>query len=800
MLSGRFTISGIRRTVATSKESIGSATPSREGTASPPSPGTPKSPPGGRGTIVGASRHARAAGEEARRTVAASSDASAHGTDEPTAAAALHHNHTNHQSTIDLSDLEAFLGTLAQDHIAAYLMSRVDPNEKVVAGIVTHTNKYKPVELNALGAERDENVIEVSVVAVLKARPGSISDDELAALAHCLLDAAEKKFLVKLLTAVLAAHAHRDTDMALLCACAARVLAVWQQDHDVVRLGLALARRLLPIDARQVAERCGDVLQRLVAWFSKDDMKTLALVNVLLGCLGHAQPALVVDAAPVVVDALENLMRNGFPMQVHMQVQASGIGFLCAVAASQDLIPAVCASGAPAYVAKLFRALHGTGLALERCILDLLCAVALDAGTHDDLIALGVHRLAWDALERQPVRAAKLMALLSAGQKGSLAVLGLGALADRLTRLVMVDDVAGSAVVVGKNVALFSHDFLRELRERRWLERVVELFARCCAHSVQQREDATLALDLTSFMIIATAVSGQAANALVELNVVPAALNLVLQPNLPPGAMAKVFALLDHVVSTHKGAVQWCEHKGVSIAVSVLCNHPEDAELVRAVVLCMDHCAALNADMAARVNADGGRDAVEAIGEAYADDADIARLCNECVALLAHAADSAPRRVFAASSVYDAASAVDSSGDPLHAYRNMLLAGTLVTEWAGRKHAPKHVSMGPDMNLLVFKDVGSAHSRHAAAAPSTLWLRDLRSCHAGGGGGGGGAGVGSGDAAERASAFTLVARGGAKVLECADADECREWVAAMQVILHLVRTHDTKWLHLNQGY
>jgi hypothetical protein len=162
-------------------------------------------------------------------------------------------------------------------------------------------------------------------------------------------------------------------------------------------------------------------------------------------------------------------------------------------------------------------------------------------------------------------------------------------------------------------------------------------------------------------------------------------------------------------------------------------------------------------------------------------------------------ADAAhPKRVFAVSSAEAESAGLDDGGgggsshDPLHQYRNMLVAGAILTEWtlpSGHAHK-RHVVVTPEFSGLVVRDPHSSGRVlfSSRRPPQTVFFRDLRTCFAG-----------SEALIEQLRdrpVFTLHARGVASVFECASLEDRDAWVAALHAILHLVRQHDTKWLNL----
>ena len=119
----------------------------------------------------------------------------------------------------------------------------------------------------------------------------------------------------------------------------------------------------------------------------------------------------------------------------------------------------------------------------------------------------------------------------------------------------------------------------------------------------------------------------------------------------------------------------------------------------------------------------------------------------------------------------------------------------MVTEWnpSLSKHGgmKKHIVATPTFSALIVKDVSpsSVTSIGRGKTPLTVFFRDLRSVYAG-----------NEILAQLLShkpVFTLISRGVLTVFECSSQDEADQWVAALQVILHLVRHHDTKWIGLN---
>ena len=121
--------------------------------------------------------------------------------------------------------------------------------------------------------------------------------------------------------------------------------------------------------------------------------------------------------------------------------------------------------------------------------------------------------------------------------------------------------------------------------------------------------------------------------------------------------------------------------------------------------------------------------------------------------------------------------------DPLKDHRDLLKAGSLLTEWSNGGPNVKHVCISPDFTALVWKDPKKSSKGH------TMALRDIRLIRDAAGDGH----VKLKKKADPSKAFSVVGRAMTLDFEAPTAAEHKAWVAAMGAVLHCVRK-DQQWL------
>jgi len=157
------------------------------------------------------------------------------------------------------------------------------------------------------------------------------------------------------------------------------------------------------------------------------------MLNLVVAHVAHASATRYVmdcDLVHVLVNGADAMARNGFPMLVHVQVQASALEVLTVLANSDEqgedfaLVKQIAKEHAMPYATKLYKILHAKFLSLEKFILDFLISMGHDADQIEPLVELGAVLLAADSMERQPLRAMRVMALLSMTRSGAMAIMG----------------------------------------------------------------------------------------------------------------------------------------------------------------------------------------------------------------------------------------------------------------------------------------------------------------------------------------------------------------------------------------
>jgi len=412
--------------------------------------------------------------------------------------------------------------------------------------------------------------------------------------------------------------------------------------------------------------------------------------------------------------------------------------------------------------------------------MDALANLASDKFATERMLKMGIVPVVVDAMaaydwdEELMARTVRLLATLTFNQEGVKEIVvrdGIQVLLSGMESHIEEPEFLQSAVIALKNIAQ-EIDFRAEIEKLQGVETVLAALDR----HLNQRP---LVMEMMSFFTRMT--QNKQASEAIATKGMHCLLKAISGRSQDADFLTRAFILLGHLAFHDPNLKIITQYGGVGLIIDAICNHPEAREMLTRAVQTLDNIAMANQEHAKIVTNAGGVDAIKAVMEAYADDSELVKVCKAALlsmtALETRAAK--PRRDFLTKD----AGGYTIGEDPLVEHRNLLKAGSLVTEWSNGGPHVRHLCISTDFTQLVWKDPKKS------GKSQTMLLRDIRLIR-----------DAAGDGhhklkkkADPSKAFSIVGRAMTLDFEAGTPAEHKAWVAALGAVLHCVRK-DQQWL------
>jgi hypothetical protein len=226
------------------------------------------------------------------------------------------------------------------------------------------------------------------------------------------------------------------------------------------------------------------------------------------------------------------------------------------------------------------------------------------------------------------------------------------------------------------------------------------------------------------------------------------------------------------------------QYGGITLIVNSMCAHPENHDLIMRSIQTLDNIAMASKEHAEIVIAEGGRDTIQEVVNAYADDEAIVECGNSALLSMTSLENRVVEEVSllpSRSGKKKAKAAIvtleDQVADPLKEHRNLLNAGQIMNEWVAGGSTKKHVFITPDWKNLAWKD-----PRKGAKGGNVIKIRDLLTARAG---------LGSGHKAKKVAEellFVIEATSYELCLEAPSKAARDRWIAAIAAVVVAARS------------
>lgn len=182
--------------------------------------------------------------------------------------------------------------------------------------------------------------------------------------------------------------------------------------------------------------------------------------------------------------------------------------------------------------------------------------------------------------------------------------------------------------------------------------------------------------------------------------------------------LTAAFRLLGHLAFVEENLSTIVQHDGIQKIVAAIAQHADARDLMMRSIQTLDNIAMANKEYARLVIEENGRDLIEMILEAFADDEEIvqygksALLSINSLDRLAQSEEAARKAALAAAEARAKASA--SRPDPLRDVRHFLSAGQVVSVWTKGTSKPAHMLISADFRSIVWQEPSGAKKKLGA--------------------------------------------------------------------------------------
>jgi hypothetical protein len=570
-----------------------------------------------------------------------------------------------------------------------------------------------------------------------------------------------------------------------------KVMGKWKDDTNVLQLALVLLNNCMygsdPIKLRVGKEAANEIVNVCNRHFK--DVKTFNAANRAQGNLSvmDANIRLLVDAHATksIVQGMEFHPTNVEAQQVAIDVignfaslQEDALQAKIAKGEAQSVFDIIVLDGGAARILKTVK--ETTEVQILMSGMDALANLANDQKTTERLLKMGIVPVVINAMaqydwdEDLMARTVRLVATLTFSKEGVKEIVakdGIQVILSGCESHIEEPDYLKFAVVALKNIAAEA-DYRAEMEKLGGVDTILSAMEQNIEHKPFIMEVLLLFIRLTM-------------NKTASEQIATRGMHLILKAihgrANDAEFLTRCFILLGHLAFHDPNLKIIAQYGGVSLIIEMLCQHADSRELVLRAVQTLDNIAMASQEHAKIVTGEGGADAVKLVMQAYVDDPEVTQVCKSALitmtALETRAAK--PRRNFLAGKEDEG-----YEGDPLAEHRNMLKSGTVMTEWSGGGPNSKHVHITQDFQNLAWRD-----PKKNVKQASTMPLRDIRIVRSG-------ASDGHKKFNRKAKdncAFSIVGRSITLDMETTSPDECKQWVAALNAVMHCVR-RDQQWL------
>jgi len=570
-----------------------------------------------------------------------------------------------------------------------------------------------------------------------------------------------------------------------------KVMQRWKDGPSTLQLALVLLNNCMygsRENKLRVGKEGGQEIINVVQRHYKD-VKTLNAANKALGNLSVEDPniRLLVDAHAVkhMVQGMDAHPNDIQSLQIAIDVisnfasiQEDALEQQIARGEVQSVFHIIVHEQGAAKIIKTVKETNEIQLLMSG--MDALANLASDKFATERMLKMGIVPVVVDAMaaydwdEELMARTVRLLATLTFNQEGVKEIVvrdGIQVLLSGMDSHIDEPEFLKSAVIALKNIAQ-EPDFRAEIEKLQGIESVLAALDRHMAHR-------PLVMEMLSFFTRMTQ------NKLASEAIATKGMHLLLKAingrATDADFLTRAFILLGHLAFHDPNLKIIAQYGGVALIIDAICNHPEAREMLSRAVQTLDNIAMASQEHAKIVMNAGGVDAIKAVMDAYADDGELVKVCKAALismtALETRAAK--PRRDF----LNKETDGYTIGEDPLIDHRNLLKAGSLLTEWSNGGPNIKHVCISPDFTNLVWKDPKKSGKQQTMALRDIRLIRDA-----------------AGDGhhklkkkADPAKAFSVVGRAMTLDFEAPTAAEHKAWVAALGALLHCVRK-DQQWL------
>jgi len=570
-----------------------------------------------------------------------------------------------------------------------------------------------------------------------------------------------------------------------------KAMQKWKEQPTTLQLALVLLNNCMygSVENKiRVGKEGGQEIINVISRHYKD-VKTLNAANRALGNLSVADPniRLLVDAHAVkyIVAGMDQHPTD-VPCQ---QISIDVIGNFASI--QEDALEAKILRGEVQSVfhlivieggaARILKTVKDTSeIQLLMSGMDALANLANDRTATERMLKLGIVPIVVDAMaaydwdEELMARTVRLLATLTFNQEGVKEIVvrdGIQVLLSGMESHIEEPEFLISAVIALKNIAQ-EPDFRAEIEKLGGVETILACLDRHLDHRPLVMEIMFLFIRMTQNKNASEAIATKGMHCL---------LKAIHGRAQDADFLTRAFILLGHLAFHDPNLKIIAQYGGVGLIIEAICNHPEAREMLIRSVQTLDNIAMANQEHAKIVTQQGGADAIKAVMEAYADDSELVQVCKSALITMTALETRAarPRRNL----LNNQEEGFTLGEDPLKDYRNLLKAGSLLTEWSNGGPNVKHVCISPDFTALIWKDPKKS------GKGNTMPLRDIRLIRDAAGDGH----VKLKKKADPQKAFSVVGRAMTLDFEAPTAAEHKAWVQAMGAVLHCVRK-DQQWL------
>ncbi|KAH9258873.1 hypothetical protein BASA81_002937 [Batrachochytrium salamandrivorans] len=412
--------------------------------------------------------------------------------------------------------------------------------------------------------------------------------------------------------------------------------------------------------------------------------------------------------------------------------------------------------------------------------MDALANLADDRSTCEKLLKLGVVPVVIDAMtaydwdEELMARTVRLLATLTFNTDGVKEIVdrdGIQILLSGMESHIGEPDFLISAIIAMKNIA-YGQPYRTEITRLKGIETVLSCLERHLDHRPLCMEIMFLLIRMTQEQEPSELIASQGMHLL---------LKCIHGRASDADFLTRAFILLGHLAFQEANLKIIAQYGGVGLILTAICDHAESRDLLIRSVQTLDNIAMASAEHAKVVIAEGGMDTIKVVMEAYADDSELVQVCKSAIMSMTalEQTKAKPRR-----GIFDKEEIGYAQGeDPLKDHRNLLRAGSILTETSNGGPHTRHMCISPDFSQLQWKDAkknGRVYS---------MPLRDIRLVRD--------TGLEEANSKKKKPellrSFSIVGRATTLDLIAPTDLEHKAWVAAMTAVLYCVR-RDPAWL------